>query len=456
MLSDWFLSEVKYYIAKLEIYLAFKKLHQMFHSIASIPLWRLILLGLKRLISLFKASLKYFLIDLPVPVLGFFYLLHFGRAILTLIDFIQDKNNKNLVELTKLLYACFKIIISLLMIGFLVALFVLGMAPVGLATYEYLKILFRIYTFSKFAISLLTLGFSYYKTKSYSDDLEYAWLKAHYRANTQKHMHILVLGTAVTAFLTVASVFGWGLGPVGLAGVILLAGLLLLVDIAKAIYFHRNPCCIPETFTGLAPLNSFIDFTTQDYYYRKCRTARLRDIKNPEDSQQNKIYLIKEIMVKILLLQAKLENCSSTSSHFFSEKPKIQKKIVGLKHAGSSLLSENDEENQLLFKEVIKALEKDYNEIEKNKTLIDKIRIENFINDLKESKSSLHAVTLIDELLHAQKTIFKEEDFNTQQFKQSFFRNLGDCEDIARACQAQKQNWDEASNMQLANTYLRS
>ena len=217
--------------------------------------------------------------------------------------------------------------------------------------------MFRVYTFSKFGISLLTLGFSYYKTKSCRNDAEYAWLQAQYQANIQKHTHILVLGTLITGLLTLVSVVGFGLGPIGLAAAIVLGACLLIVDIAKAIYFYKNGCIIPQPMVGsLEQKNSLIDFSTNDYYYRKCRSGRLYEINNPKDYEANKIYLLKEIVVKIIQLETKLKNNSVSRFGFFSEKPKIQKKIDGLIRVGNSLLSDDYIENEALFNTVITSL----------------------------------------------------------------------------------------------------
>ena len=450
VLNDWFLLEVEKYIDQLQALLALSELRcligqfldplqQLYLSITSISLWRLIFLVLKRLISVIKAGLKYFLIDLPIPVLEFFYVLHFARAFLTLINFFGDTENKNLVEGTKFLYACFKIVISLLMLGFLIVLFVHGMAPLGLVAYAHLKNLFRAYTFSKFGISLLTLGFSYYKTKSFGNGAEHAWLLGQYQANVQKHMHILTLGTLITALLTLVSIFGFGLGVIGLAVVIVLAGLLLIIDIAKAIYFYKNGCDVPEPEIGSLPQhNSLLDFSKSDYYYRKCRVGRLKIDEAEESSEANRIYLLKEIVVKIIQLEAKLKNSSSRIS-FFSEKQKIQEKIEGLKQEGSLLLKGDGEENKLLPSKIIKALNEDYQQLKPNdKTLIPKKDLENLMIS--------NAIAILNEL-HARGVIREEKKVEySQPFRQSFFRKKGDCEDIRDACQEllkqQKPNYD--------------
>jgi hypothetical protein len=447
VLSEWFLLEIEKYIAQLEAFLALKNLRrlinqfllllqQLYTAITSIALWRMILLVLKRIIGIIKAGLKYFLIDLPVPALEFLYVLHFVRAFLTLIDFFQDSNNKNLVEIYKFFYACFKIFISLLMLSFLVVLLMHGMAPLGLLAYEHIKILFRIYTFSKFGISLLTLGFSHYKTKAYPDDTEHAWLQAQYQANVQKHTHILVLGTLITALLTVVSVFGFGLGPIGLAVVIVLAGLLLLVDIAKAIYFYKNGCDIPEPEVAILPQqNSLIDFSVNDYYYRKCRIARLKE----KDPEANRVYLLKEIVVKIIQLQTKLENNSASRLGFFSEKQKIQEKILGLKQVGSTLLSDDYEKNELLLNKLVTALEKDSSNLDGAKTLISKDDIAKLKDNRMHKSDADSKFALLDQLLYQYDAANQKSAASSQSFRQSFFRKKGDCEDISDACQKLKE-----------------
>jgi hypothetical protein len=440
MLSDWFLLKViKYYIAELEALLW----EGIVQPIISISFWRLTLLVIKRIIAIVKSSLKYFLIELPVPAMEFLYILHFARAFLTLIDFFKDRDNKNLVEVTKFLYACFKIFISLLMISFLAILLLHGMSPLGLMAYAYIKILFRIYTFSKFGISFLTLGFSYYKIKSYSNDEEHKYLEAHYRANAQKHTHILVLGTLITILLTLVSVFGMGLGPIGLAAVIGLAGLLLLLDIAKAIYFYKNPCIIEEPISGtLIQQNSLIDSSTNDYYYKKRRIHRLKN-KPPED----RVYLLKETVVMIVLLQDKLGKCLSIRYNFFSEKPKIQKKILGLSYILYSLLikdTKDTKETESLLQKVIDALEEDRKKLDETancKTLINEIKPIKLLNEVKNKHKNLKnwvdfrkIMNQLDVLSDEQKDLNLEKDsLFSQNFLSSFFRKKGNCADILQA-----------------------
>lgn len=395
--NEWFLLKIAKYIVQRKIWLAIEELRRLMRqwlflilqeiikALSSISGWRLILQVLKRIGCIIKTGLKYIFFELPVPALECLYILHLVRAVLTLIDFVKGSDNKNLVEITKFLYALFKVLISLVMLGFLIVLLIPGLAPLGLVAYAYIKILFRAYTFSKFGISLLTLGFSYYKTKVYSDDAEHAWLLAQYRANIQKHTHILVLGTLITALLTVVSLVGFGLGPIGLAVVIALGCLLLIVDIAKAIYFYKYGCAVPEPEIGSLPQqNSLIDFSTKDYYYRKCRTARLKI----NDLESNRIYLLKEIVVKTIQLETKLKIYSQRKCSFFqscfSEKQKIQDKITGLIEEARALLKDQPEKLSFAMSLLV-SLQIDIQEIKESphKTLVTMDTLQAYIQGLK-------------------------------------------------------------------------
>lgn len=412
--------------------------------IAKIANLRLILLVLKRVIGIIKAGLKCFLVDLPLPELIIFYIFHFFRAFLTLIDFFQSNENKNLIEIKKLIYACFKFIISIVMLCFLIGLAIVNISPLGVTLYSSIKILFYAYTYSKLIISALTIGLSYYKIKFYPNDTEHAWLHVNYRANLQKHTHIFIIGTLITALLTLASVYGFALlGGTGFVVVIVLAALLLLVDIGKAIYFHIKPNAIEEPALGsLEQQNAFIKVSQLDYYYRKCRVGRLK----PDDVETNRIYLLKEISVKIIQLQDKLKKSSLSRFNFFSEQSKYQEKIKGLKQLATTLLTNDYEKNKALLREVFNALSEDCKNLnEKDKTLISVIKIKNFINELIPFKQSngiikRHAkTTLFGELLREQKKMLNTENTDItypQGFYQAFFRQQSDCNDIAEACKA--------------------
>lgn len=454
VLYDWFLFEVKKYIAQLKACLALEKLRrlingfarqlrQTYRSMASISLWRLILLVLKRFGSIIKNWLKENRVDewLKAILHGsylaafeglylFLYFLHFFRAFLTLIDYFADQDNKNLVEVTKFLYACFKVFISLLMLAFMMAMLAQGIAPLGLILYHNIKVFFLIYSLSKLAISFFTLGFSFIHHKNANTDLDQVWLKKQYENNLKKHREILLVAVPITLVLTLVSL-GLVTGPWFWA-LVAIASFFLLIDMAKAIYYYVKSSGVPEPKAGqLSQDNAFFDVANNNYYYRKCRTARLQlDIMNFEG---NRIYLLKEIVVKIIQLEIKLKN-SSPLIRFFSEKPKIQAKIEGLKQLASTLLTDKYEANQTLLNEVLGALQKnkDDEELKNNKILILKDDIENFINETKDKVE----VTILDEILSAHDRFGKKEIVPSQLFKQSFFRKKGDCEDISDACQA--------------------
>ncbi|MEN9449556.1 MAG: hypothetical protein RJA83_170 [Pseudomonadota bacterium] len=451
VLNDWFLLEVEKYIARLEACLALKELRrlmkgfglqlqQMYRSMASISLWRLILLVLKRFGSIIKNWLKENRVDecLKAILHGsylvafeglylFLYFLHFFRAFLTLIDYFADQDNKNLVEVTKFLYACFKIFISLLMLAFMIVMLANGIAPLGLALYHNIKIFFLVYSLSKLAISFFTLGFSFINYKNANSVLDQVWLKKHYENNIKKHREILMVAVPITLALTLVSL-GLVTGP-WFWVMVAIASIFLLIDMAKAIYYYVNGSGVPEPKVGQLPQeNAFFDVSRNNYYYRKCRTARLKN----DDMEGNRIYLLKEIIVKIIQLQTKLENNSASRFSFFSEKQKIQTKIDGLKQEASILLSDNYEENKSLFDDVFKALKEDYQQLNENdKTLIPKKNIKNlFIND---------EIAILNELLHRRDAGDKKNPLSSQSFRQSFFRKVGDCQDIAFACQKQKE-----------------
>lgn len=440
VLSEWFLSEVDKYIAALN-----ELRHRIFNALASkwLSLSRLILLLLKRIISIIKNWLKESKLDAWLKAifhesyLGafeglyiFLYILHFFRAFLTLINYFTDQDNKNLVEVTKFLYACFKVFISLVMLIFLIVLIAHGFAPLGLLAYEHIKTFFRLYTFSKFAINFITLGFSYYQYKTCENSPDYSWLKAQYQSNVKKHTQILLVGGLITLALTVVSL-GLVTGPWFLV-MVGVASILLVIDMAKAIYFYVKGCDVPEPeVASLSQKNSLIDHSLKDYYYRKCRMARLKTINNAEDYVSNKIYLLKEIVVKIIQLESQLKNFSQCKRFFspiyFYEKQKIKEKIEGLRQEASRLLND-DEKNSLLLNRVIEALkEDDRNVNKKDKTLISKKNIDHLIaND---------EITRLNGLFSARGDLRKKDSVCSQAYRQSFFRKKGDCEDISDACQ---------------------
>lgn len=469
VISEWFLLEVEKTIAQLEAFLALKnlrrlishflfQLQQLYFSITSISLWRLILLVLKRIGSIIKTWLKEHKVDewLKVFLHGaylsafedlylFIYILHFSRAFLTLINYFTDQDNKNLVEVTKFLYACFKVFISLLMLTFMIGMMAHGVAPFSLMAYQHIKILFYCYSFSKLAISLITLGFSFYKFKLCDDSPEQAWLKENYRNNAKKHFEILLVAVPIMLVLTLVSC-GLATGP-WLWVMLGIASIFLVIDIAKAIYYYVKKNDIPEPkVVTVAQGNSFIDISVNDYYYRKCRTARLEN----DNFQANQIYLLKEIIVKILRLQTQLTSCSRFN--FFSEKPKIQEKIKELKQLANTLLIDDYESNEKVLNNVFNDLQKDYKDLkESDKTLIPKAQIENFINEFNDNSSE---ETIFDELLHPRVGYRTKDIVCSQSFRQSFFRKIGDCEDINAACQefrklSPKETGDSTQALQL-------
>src|SRR5436190_3154243 len=253
MFSEWLLLKIELSIAILnELRL------RMFNALTvSIALARLILQLLKRTIGIiknwlketriedwFKAILHGSFLIVFEGLYIFLYALHFFRAFLTLVDFFTDQDNKNLVEIYKFLYAGSKVMISILMLAFLVVMIAHGFAPLSMIAYEHIKILFRVYTFSKFALNFITLSFSFYQLKTCDNNPEHDWLKAQYKANFKKHVEILLVGGLITLTLTLMSL-GLVSGP-WLWVMIVAASILLLFDMAKAIYYHINSCKIPE------------------------------------------------------------------------------------------------------------------------------------------------------------------------------------------------------------------
>lgn len=439
VLSEWFLLEFK--LAELKAYLALEKLRrlkrailfqlqEMYRSIASIALWRLILLVLKRLGSMTKNWLKENKIDewlkaiLHGAYLGvfeglyiFLYFLHFFRAFLTIIDYFSDQDNKNLVEVSKFLYAVFKVFISLLMLAFMMVALAHGVAFLGLALYYNIKIFFLIYSFSKLAISFFTLGFSFIHYKNANTALDQVWLKKQYENNLKKHREILIVAVPITLILSLLSL-GLVSGP-WFWVMVALASIFLIIDVVKAIYYYVKGSGVPEPAVAQLPQqNAFFDDANNNYYYRKCRTARLKN----DDPEGNRIYLLKEIIVKILQLKRELKNCSSSRFNFFSEKPKIIEKIEGLKQLASTLLEDENENNTTLLNKVLNALQEDAAENKNDKTLISKEAI----------------VTIINEILYVRDRLGKKAIISSQLFKQSGLKKIGACGDILQACLVHK------------------
>ncbi|WP_342227099.1 hypothetical protein [Rickettsiella endosymbiont of Rhagonycha lignosa] len=444
VLSEWFLLEFE--IAQFEAYLALEKLRRLnrailfqlqewYRSIASISLWRLILLVLKRLGSITKNWLKENKIDewlkaiLQGAYLGafeglyiFLYFLHFFRAFLTIIDYFSDQDNKNLVEVTKLLYAVFKVLISLLMLAFMIVMLAHGVAFLNLALYHNIKIFFLIYSLSKLAISFFTLGFSFIHYKNANNALDQVWLKKQYENNLKKHREILIVAVPITVVLSLLSL-GLVSGP-WFGVMVALASIFLIIDVVKAIYYYVKGSSVPEPLVAQLPQqNSFFDDASNNYYYRKCRIARLKN----NDPEGNRIFLLKEIIVKIFQQQIKLKS-SSSRLNFFSEREKTQKKIEELKQEANTLLTDDDEKNKLLFNGVSEALKEDCLQLKENdKTLIPKINLKTLMANIE---------TILQEILQTRDMVEKKDLANNSQlFRQSFWRKMGDCEDIHNACQ---------------------
>lgn len=420
----------------------------LIESIASIPLWRLILLVLKRIGSLIKSWFKESNFDKWLKLIFhgaylsvfeafyfFIYIFHFFRAFLTLIKYFTDQDNKNLVEAYKFLYACFKIFISLIMLTFMIMMLVHGISPFGLIAYNQIKSLFYIYTYSKTAISLVTLVFSFCKFKAYDDNPDHAWEKANYRSNVKKHFEILLVAMPIMIVLTLVSL-GLIAGP-WFYVMLGIASIFLVIDAAKAIYYFKYPGDIPEP-TGLSQNNPFINVSYKDYYWRKCRDTRLVEINKMEAIKINRIYLLKEVIIKIFLLQSKLKDNSFSNYRFFSEKPKLNEKIEGLKQLASQLLTDNYEKNRELLEITAKALREDYENLNENdKTLTSRKVIKSFIEALNFKET-------LEELQSIRNRPRGKDISYSKSFRQSFSRNIGDCGDIERACQKFNAALDEA------------
>lgn len=461
MLNEWFLLEFE--IAQFEAYLALEKLRrlksailfqlqEMYRSIASISLWRLILLVLKRFGSITKNWLKENKIDewlkaiLHGAYLGafeglyiFLYFLHFFRAFLTIIDYFSDQGNKNLVEVTKFLYAVVKVLISLLMLAFMIVMLAHGIAFLSLALYHNIKIFFLIYSLSKLAISFFTLGFSFINYKNANSALDQVWLKKQYENNLKKHREILIVAVPITLVLSLLSL-GLVSGP-WFWVMLGIASIFLIIDITKAIYYYVKGSGVPEPAVAQLPQeNAFIDVANNNYYYRKCRTARLTN-NNPEG---NRIFLLKEVIVKIIQLQTKLENNSTSRFWFFSEKAKIQKKIDGLIQDAQELLKDKPDKIALIIQLSV-SFQEDLSEIKDDPKTVGIVQeyirgLKNQLQVPRQGDDSSVKLNLNNKNNKLWKLIFTEETGKesipkSQAFQQSFFRKKGDCEDIHDACQ---------------------
>lgn len=466
--SEWFLLEIDKQIAQIRALLVLNelrkkivaffllKLHSIFSAITRIAFLRLLFLLLKRFIAIIKSALKYFFISLPIPALEFLYVLHFARAFLRIISFFSEVNNKNSGEIIKLLLSVFKVFISLLMVSLLIVATVYGGSPLfllSLPVYGTLKTIFRVYSGTKCLISLITLIGTYYRrewvSKKRGNNAEDDWLREQYKDNYYKHLPIFFIGLSTTILLSVLSFVGFsGLGPVGFIIIIVLACSLLMIDIVKSIYDFHYSTKVPEpTIGSLKQKNSFIDFSYKDYYYRKCRVARLIEVNQPKDYETNRIYLLKEIVVKILSLEDKLKKCSSSRFNFFSENKKIQEKIEGLKQMASTLLTDDYIKNTSIKSAVLNALNEDYKNLnEDNKTLIPKEILEKFIKEAKESDE-----TILGELLHARDRMREKPISLSKWFHFHFSQKISDCEDIHKAWEKLEQERGKLEQEKLAS-----
>lgn len=443
-------------------------LRRMLATVVSIEFWRFLPLVLKRVISIIRNVLRYFLMALPNALLESLYILHFLRAFLTIVNYFNERN-KNLVEISKFLLAWVKVFLALVMLAFIVVALAQGVAPLALAAYGTIKTLFSVYTFAKFIINFVSLGFSAYRRNKVANDLEHAWLREQYYKNLRKHREILLVGVPTTILLLLLSFMGvTGLGSVGFIVIMSLVCSLLVVDIIKSIYYFYVGTKVAEPKIGsLKQENSFIDHSIKDYYDRKCRIARLAQDK----ILHNKIYLLKEIIVKLIQLDITLKDRTYLKlGHFFSEKQKIREKRNGLIQEATMLLDNDREKNISLFEKLLADFQADEKQIKNNdKTLLP---MENIVEELASLKNQLKEmkgeISLVNKIIQAnqknntgknnkkdKKNNTDAEDtellweifcakggklkpdnkakMNSQGFFQSFFRKVGDCEDIHRA-----------------------
>jgi hypothetical protein len=156
-----------------------------------------------------------------------------------------------------------------------------------------------------------------------------------------------------------------------------LASIFLIIDVVKAIYYYVKGSGVPEPAVAQLPQqNAFFDDASNNYYYRKCRIARLKD----NDPEGNRIFLLKEIIVKIIQLQAILENNSTSRFGFFSEKAKIQKKIDGLIQGAQELLKDKPDKIVLII-QLLVSLQEDLSEIKDDPKTVD--IVQEYIRGLK-------------------------------------------------------------------------
>lgn len=461
VMGDWFLEKINILIRWIQAFIALIRLRRLFGllfaklcyipvKLASIELWRFLSLILKRAISIVRNVLRIFLMVLPIPLLEFLYVFHFLRSFLTIVNFFKVAN-KNLVEITKFLLACIKVSLAVLMSILIVVAVVQGVAPLAFIGYPLLKTLFLCYTFSKFIINWLTLAYSAYRIKKADNAAEHAehdWLKQQYAKNLQKHREILLVGIPITVLSLLLTFVGAGLGPVGFPIVIALLCGLLLFDIVKATYYFFIDNKVAEPKIGeLAVKNSLIDYSYKDYYYRKCRIARLTG----DDIHGDRIYLLKEIIVKIIQLDLRIKaDTYFKVGRFFSEKEKIRQKREGLIQEAATLLFRSRERNLDLLVAVFASFDKENENIKSNNSLRPLPQIKDIEEELSRLRTRLESLQkgeclnetelLWDMMPGKHKPACRLESTKKPKrphgFFKSTFRKMADCEDIQRAVRA--------------------
>lgn len=422
--------------------------------IISISFWRLTFYVLKRLISIIKVIDKLKLQSLSIPGTFIFYVLHFFRAILRIVDYFYSVKNKNLGATTQLLFAFFKIFISIAML--------VSVLCFNLPLISVLLSAFLAYSYLKLIRSVIIFGFSCYYLKRASDDStrpENQWSKNYYKDNLKYNSSVLVFGVAFTIltilFLNGVLAGGW------LAAVGALLCVVTVLDIGISIYGYFFYTVIPEPRpASQTPVNSLIDVSYHDYYYRKCRSASLTT-----DNQANKIYLLKECIVKIILLKNKLRYLQARRApiflSFFSEEKKIKIKIEGLNRLVASQLGVNLQTNVTLLLNVIRSLEEDDKKLGKEnacRRLIEKHELaylKKNINELlkctfsaaefEEKKREIPSSLLLGNesentlwtlLLARDDKVWDGKGSFSKLFTQSFKVKMSDSEDLARAFMA--------------------
>jgi hypothetical protein len=473
VLSDGFLLEIALImrIKALRALIEFRRilnlflqqLRRMLATLTSIEFWRFLSLVLKRVITIIKKALGSD--NFPNALLESIYILHFLRAFLTIVNFCKERN-KNLVEISKFLLAIIKVILALLMLTFIVLAIAHGcLLPTEMFAYCTMKSLFSTYTFTKFIISFASLGYSSYQHNKTTNELEHAWLREQYYKNVRKHREILLVGVPLTILLSLITFMGGvtGLGLVGFIVLMSLACSLLVVDILKSIYYFYAGTKVAEPqIASLKQENSLIEPTRNDYYSRKCRTARLSE----NNIHKDKIYLLKEIIIKTIKFDFILKDRAYLKlGIFFSEEQKIREKRNGLIQEAAALLHEHRKENISLFEDLLKSFLDDKDDIKKtnnNKIILPIERIENelhslglqlkvmkggilLVNKAKQEnttdKKNNTGTELLREILCSQEISLKSDITGdskpkanySPRFFQSLFRKVGDCEDIHRA-----------------------